>query len=541
MGRSSLRTITNINIDGQTIDAATQRQTLSFKVNCDSLSWITLKYYDNTNGDTFVRYYPKGGVMMAKHNGETFSGWFGYDSETGTSPFTLGHDYTAVPTIYQNYPETGHPDNVGEGKYDVILGSGRVQESVSSSASVYIDKGITSIKSPIRYGDPGSERLIGGCMLEIAGVQTLIESYNSRTGLATLTSAITADAGTQYSLVSNYLECDPFNWYCRSDPVVTLTAAYGNDGVTVSGEYSQAEGTAMQSYQFSFGDEKGDKSFTYTFEDAFPLPYDKSAVGSRLVMCDVVTQDGKYEQAGQLPRGSYSSFPGSFATENVSERKVSLSLSGTFVGTAKIFFWRAEDGCDPVLVGVSATGMYDDLTAESGKTYTYRAVVCSNASTGKLMYFDKTLTVTSRRTRITALTENGKSFHRRKFTAGAAMYFDIGTEQESIDRRNGAQLVEVQTGEPNVIYSEQDYESGRLRVYAEMLGSIAEPMTDGLSRITAVMNFLNQKRPFLIADNSGNTHIVTITSVSREYDYKTGMTAIDIGWTELCKISEAII
>lgn len=538
MGRSSLRTITNINIDGQTLDAATQRQTLSFKVNCDSLSWITLKYYDNTNGDTFVRYYPKGGVMIAKHNGETFSGWFGYDEETGTSPFSLGHDYTAVPTIYQNYPETGHPDNVGQGKYDVVLGSGRIQQAANSSTAVYIDKGITSIKSPIRYGDPGSERLIGGCMLEIAGVQTLIESYNSRTGLATLTSAITADAGTQYSLVSNYLECDPFNWYCRSDPVVTLTAAYSGDGVTVSGEYSQAEGTAMQSYQFNFLGEYGEKSFTYTFEDTFPLPYDKNKVSAAVVYCDVVTQDGKYQQAGAHPVGNYnSSILTLTATENVSDRKVALSVSGATLNNQKIFYWRSEASGDPVLVGIS-TGSFDDLTAESGKTYTYRAVVLVGSV---VCYADKTVTITSKRTRITALSENSKSYHRRKFTAGMALYFDIGTEQESIDRRNGAQLVEVQTGEPNVIYGEQDYESGRLRVYAEMLGSITEPMTDGLSRITAAMNFLNQKRPFLIADNSGNTHIVTITSVSREYDYKTGMTAIDISWTELCKVGEAII
>jgi hypothetical protein len=539
MGRSSLRTITNINIDGQTLDAATQRQTLSFKVNCDSLSWVTLKYYDNTNGETFTRYYPKGGVMIAKHNGETFSGWFGYDSETGTSPFTLGHDYTAVPTIYQNYPETGHPDNVGEGKYDVILGSGRVQESVSSSASVYIDKGITSIKSPIRYGDPGSERLIGGCMFEIGGVQTLIESYNSRTGLATLTSAITADAGTQYSLVSNYLECDPFNWYCRSDPVVTLTAAYSGDGVTASGTYSQAEGTAMQSYQFSFGNEQGDKSFTYTFEDAFPIPFDKNAVGSRLVMCDVVTQDGHYSQAGQLPTANTNSSTMTLtATEITPAKMVTLSVSGVTVTGSKVFFWRSEDGCEPVLVAVSSNGSAVDMTPESGKTYTYRAAVCIS---GTVYFADKTLTITSKRTRITALSESGRIFHRRKFLVGTAAFFDIGTEQESIDRRNGAQLVEVQTGEPNVIYSEQDYETGRLRVYAEMLGNITEPMTNGLNRIMSIMEFLSQKKPFLIADNSGNTHIVTITSVSREYDYKTGMTAIDIGWTELCKISEAII
>ena len=541
MGKSSLRTITNINIDGQALDAATQRQTLSFKVNCDSLSWITLKYYDNTSGDTFTRYYPKGGVMIAKHNGETFNGWFGYDEESGTSPYILGHDYTAVPTIYQNYPENGHPDNVGEGKYDVLLGAGRIQQNVSSSTTVYIDKDITSIKSPIRYGEGAEERLIGGCMLEIGGVQTLIESYNSRTGLAVLASAVTADAGTQFYLVSNYLECDPFTWYCRSDPVVTLTAAYGAEGLYVSGVYSQAEDVAMQYYQFSCGSETGEKCFTYTFEDVFPLPYEISAVGSRLVYCDVVTQDGKYIQAGTLPSGSSSRFTQPFAAENVSERKVTLSINGTFVGRSKIFFWRAEENCAPVLVGVSLTGECNDLTAESGKTYTYRAAVCSNTSAGSTMYIETTLTVMSRRTRITALTESGMYYHRRRFTAGPALFFDIGTEQSSMEHRNGTQLIETQTGQPNAVYGSQDYESGRLRVYAELLGDISAPMAGGLGRTAVIEELLTQKRPFLIADNAGNSRIVTITSLSKEYDYKTGMTAFDIGWTELCKVGEALI
>ena len=538
MGRSSLRTITNINIDGQALDAATKRQTLSFKVNCDSLSWVTLKYYDNTTGETFARYYPKGGVMIAKHNGETFNGWFGYDEESGNSPFTLGHDYTAVPTIYQNYPQTGHPDNVGEGKYDVLLGSGRVQESVSSSIGVYIDKGITSIKSPIRYGEGAEERLIGGCMLEIGGVQTLIESYNSQTGLAELTSAITADAGTQFYLVSNYLECDPFTWYCRSEPEVMLTAAYGADGVTVSGEYSQGEDIAMQYYQFSFGSEEGEKCFTYTFEDVFPLPSESSAVGSRFVYCDVMTQENQYKQAAALPRASVNTSALHLTAAEVNPaRMVVLSVSGQSTMGNNVFYWRLEEDCEPVLVGFS-TGAVVDMTAETGHTYTYRAAVCVS---GAVYYAETTLNVSSKWVRISSLTEDGMSYHRRKFLTATALFFNLGTEQGNVEHKTGVQLVETQTGQPNVIYSSRDYESGRLRVYAERLGDISAPMTEGLKRVTAIEAFLSLNRPFLIADNAGHTRIVTITSISREYDHKTGMTAFDIGWTELCKAGEALI
>lgn len=540
MGKSSLRTITNINIDGQALDAATQRQTLSFKVNCDSLSWVTIKYYDNTNGDTFSRYYPKDGVMIAKHNGEYFTGYFGYDPDTGTSPYTLGHDYTAVPTIYQNYPEVGHPENTGEGKYDVLLGSGRVQETATASTSVYIDKDITSIKSPVRYGSGAEERLIGGCMLEIDGVQTLIESYNKNTGLATLASAVTAAAGKQYYLVSNYLECQPFNWYCRSDPVVTLTAAFGADGLAVSGTYSQAEETAMQSYQFSYEGEYGEKKFTYTFDDLFPLPFDKTAIGStgHLLRCEVVTQDGHYEDVRTLPTATVNSSTLKLdVTEVVPARMLILSVSGVTTSGNKIAYWRCEENCEPVLVGVSA-GSVVDMTAETGKSYTYRAAVCVS---GIVYYADKALTVTSKRVRITELTESGISYHRRKFLTVSALFFDIGSEQSGIDGRNGTTLIETQAGQPNAVYNTTDYESGHLRVYAELLGDIAAPITAGLGRTAQIEAFLSQKRPFLIADNAGNTRIVTITSVTREYDYSTGMTAFEIGWTELCKAGEALI
>lgn len=548
MSRSSLRTITNINIDGQALDAATQRQRLSFKVNCDSLSWILLRYYDNTNGDHFTRYYPKGGVMIAKHNGEYFEGWFGYDSETGTSAYTLGHDYTAVPIIFQNEPEEGHPENTGPGKYDVLLGSGRVQESASASTEVYIDKGITSIISPERYDDGSTIRLIGGCMLRISGVNTLIESYNKNTGKATLTSAITVTAGTPYDLISNYLECEPFFWYCRSDPEVTLTAQYVDgtingtrySGVRATGDYEQDEGVAMQWYQFSFLGEEGDRTFTYTFEDLFPLPFSSAVISGGKVKCNVTTQENKCAEFEQLPTAPTidTTTVKATAAETAFERKVTITVTGGVSG-AMMFLWRIETGRDPVLVRVTSTpSSLIDYTAESGKTYTYRVVEYSN---GTIYFAECTCTVTGKRVKISQLAESTKSYHRRKFSTVSSMFFDISSEQNSTDRMIGSQLIGTQTGQPSVIYDDTDYDSGTLTVYADMLGSITAPVSNGLQRMNRLDSFFAYQGPFLIVDNAGMTRIVAISSVSREYDYKLGLTSYTIDWTEICKLGEAMI
>ena len=101
MSRSTLRTITNINIDGQALDA-TETHTLSFKVNCDSLSWISFSEYDNTAGTHRTWHYPRGGQMIAKHNGEYFYGSFG-----GNVPgleYYLGHDLPRSPRSSRTTP-----------------------------------------------------------------------------------------------------------------------------------------------------------------------------------------------------------------------------------------------------------------------------------------------------------------------------------------------------------------------------------------------------------------------------------------------------
>lgn len=559
MGRSSLRTVTNINIDGQAVNAYARDPAikLSFKVNCDSLSWVRIKYYDNTDGTSQSYYYPKGGGMIAKHNGETFVGKFGGTPEEPHEWFKLGHDYTGVMTIYQNYPKSGDADNAGPGKYDVVLGSGRIQESATASTEVYIDKDIISIKDAVYFEDSstGYTRLVGGCMLQIDGVQTMIEHYSPNTGKAELTSALTVTAGTLYYLVSNYIECDPFYWYCRSDPEVTLTAEYDDaEGIIVSGVYSQAEDVAMQSYQFSCDGEKGDKKFTYTFEDKFPFP-GSYFIDRHNITCKTYTQENHYKNSV-----AFLSVPPMDTTT------LRLELSETAGGIVKLrvlnapagarmYIWKVRSSRS-ILVGTrictgDSDGDYFFDKASEYKTHLWYVVniIATVNSSRKRFYTYGDITTTARKVELAALTELNREYHRRIFrkgTGGTGVYeFDINGNQGEIRNTLGSAVYETEAESPNAVYTDKNYESGNLSFCLEKLGTVIDPVTSSStfedSYIYLFNDFIASKKPFLMRDNAGNSRIVALTSASRKYDYNANMNKITLGWTEICKIWDAMI
>lgn len=543
--RSSLRTITNVNIDGQAIDCVSHDYGLSFKVNCDSLSWVVAHYYDTEYGTMQGFYYPAYGTMTAKHNGETFTGSM-WPVGSASSPFLLGHDYTTIIYIFQNYPESSeHPLNTGPGKYDVLLGSGRIQAD-STGNEAYIDPDITSYMSPQMY----EGRLIGGCMLKINGALYLIKSYNKSTGKITLGSSTTAEdvslslsEGQLYYLVSNYIQCDPFTWYCRSLPQVDITAELTSQGIMVSGEYSQAEEVAMQSYQFTCDGEKGDKSFTYTFEDSFPLPFERKYIS---VNCSVTTQENCSKTVQEpIPMPNYdTSTMTLLASEDPQERKISLSFDTGFTPSQELrcFLWRKCEGNTQLIrtFSRSSSGLITiyDHTAANGKEYTYYISAYDNDT----LYITSAAVHTTARTAvITKLTETTTAFHRKRYIRSSAIVFDIGSETGDINSNTGSSAIITESGQPTAVFNNDDYEQGTFTAYIDKLGTISEPVNSGLKRTEYIRNFFTSKCLYLLLDNAGNSRVVTITNVSRGFDHITQMTKITFTWTEVIKLSECMI
>ena len=543
--RSSLRTITDVNIDGQAIDCVSEDYGLSFKVNCDSLSWVVAHYYDYEYGTMQGFYYPAYGTMTAKHNGETFTGNM-WPVGAVSSPFQLGHDYTTIIYIFQNYPESGeHPLNTGPGKYDVLLGSGRIQQD-SSGNEAYIDPDITSYMSPQMYDG----RLIGGCMIRIDGTLYLIKSYNKSTGKITLGDSTTAaditlnlSQGQLYYLVSNYIQCDPFTWYSRSDPVITFsTAAYDTaDGIKLAGTYTQAQEVAMQSYQFACNGEQGSKSFSYDFNDKFPLPYQWKNID---ISCIASSQENKSVSiSDQLlkPTSLDTTTMTLSAVEIPDERKVTLTLSSIPV-PGRVFIWRKDTGSDAVLIKQISTSSSSltttDYTTGTGKSYTYYAVMYYSST---LYTASAGLTITAKCAKITKITENGTTYHRETFTVSSSIVFDIGAETGDITGNVGASAVITEAGQPAAIFTNDDYEQGSFTTYLDKLGSISGPINNGIKRIESTRDLFSQNALFLLQDNAGNVRIVTITDVSRSSDYMSGLTRLTLSWTEVRKLSECLI
>lgn len=543
--RSSLRTITNINIDGQAIDCVSQDYGLSFRVNCDSLSWVVAHYYDYEYDTMQGFYYPAYGTMQAKHNGETFTGNM-WPVGAVSSPFLLGHDYTTIIYIFQNYPESGeHPLNTGPGKYDVLLGSGRIQQD-SSGNEAYIDPDITSYMSPQMYDG----RLIGGCMIRIGGTLYLIKSYNKSTGKITLGDSTTAaditlnlSQGQLYYLVSNYIQCDPFTWYSRSDPVITFsTAAYDTaDGIKLAGTYTQAQEVAMQSYQFACNGEQGSKSFSYDFNDKFPLPYQWKNID---ISCIASSQENKSVSiSDQLlkPTSLDTTTMTLSAVEIPDERKVTLTLSSIPV-SGRVFIWRKDTGSDAVLIKQISTSSSSltttDYTTGTGKSYTYYAVMYYSST---LYTASAGLTITAKCAKITKITENGNAYRREAFTVSSSIVFDIGAETGDITGNVGASAVITEAGQPAAIFTNDNYEQGSFTAYLDKLGSISQPINNGTKRIESTRDLFSQNSLFLLQDNAGNVRIVTITDVSRSSDYMSGLTRLTLSWTEVRKLSECLI
>ena len=425
------------------------------------------------------------------------------------------------------------------------MGSGRIKQSTTGNEA-YIDPDITSYMSPQIYDG----HLIGGLMLKVNGTLYLIKTYNKNTGKITLGNSTTAEdislsltEGQLYYLVSNYIQCDPFTWYCRSDPAVTIEAEFSRDGISLQGSYSQAQEVAMQSYQFTCNGEKGNKSFTYTFSDLFPLPYQDRSLD---VFCEVSTQENYTAIAGISEDGPTidTQTMSLSCTELTESRYVRIVLTPGFMISSEltVFIWRVCEG-QAVLIktfkksGSSASIVYD-RTAASGKTYTYYA----SAYDGTKLYIATALVSTSAKlVKLTKLTETGTSYHRKTFSLGDSLSFDIGAETGEVREIVGVEPVISENGMPAAVSTNDDYEQGTFTAYLDRLGNISAPVDPGTKRVDKIRSFFASGNIYLFQDNAGNSRVITITDVSRSFDYMSQLTKISFSWTEIYKISECLI
>lgn len=558
MGRSSLRTPTQISLDGAVVDAYNTDPGISFKVNCDSLSWVIIRYTDSLTGNRIGVYYPKGGEMIAKHNGETWRGtlWSGSHS---VSPFLLGHDYTAQMTIFQNYPESSaKPLNTGEGKYDVFLGNGRIQQDSEESLVCYIDKDISSIISPETYTDSetGITRTVGGCKLRIGGTDVLINSYNSGTGKVTLASALAgADtAGTYFELYSNYLACEPFVFKCRSAPVCTFSTSQNGTALTVSGNYSQAEEIAMQYYRFLLYKnnpavssrnnmivDSGERCYTYTFEYDFPVPFGEQY---GYLSCEVMTQENAYRRFDivtvniSVDEGLISDVEvKTGTTENIVH--FTLSESG-----ADLSLWRRDEQgaltyIDKITNVPAGNRSMTDRTAGIGRRYRY--LVCGYLNDTAYRAQSDWVICRSRRCVLSLLAENGSEYGRKAYIIKNTFVLAVDAEHSDISTHIGNTLTETTYRYPRATNSVQNYETGS---FTAVLGSLSDGVRDRQELIKEWLEAVSSGGVFLYKNEMGDVKLISITDPLRAYGKDIAdiaVTKISYSWTEIGSVDKIVI
>lgn len=536
--RSSMRTITDVNFDGRAVDLSKDGR-LTFLNNCDKLAFITIDFYDM---DTHARqlYIMGDGYTWSWKRGDTVI----FDL-TNLGTFFAGHDYMGVPNIYQS--QTGASESeTSPGQYDVYMGAGRIQQDSSTTTEVYIDKDISFIVIPVRR----DSRLIGGCVLRLSDRDLLIESYDASTGLATVSSAringstystrITKQ-GEPYKLITNYLWCDTFCFYYRSEPEIKLSYEITKGGIEVTGTYSQAQGTALQSWkmraEYSF---EGctrtiahETNFVYTIKDTFPLLCDNEQSAQCTIYCEITTQDGQTAEA-ELPLSLAAL--GEIKDVSASKRRIIIPYSdGTFV-------WRQERQGEVYknlkYIGNTSGGLL--YTEEAGNGQTYRYIACSADSNGKLFVgISDDVTIQDKVWSIQHLTK----INDRSYTADHTNYFTF-----SVDIAPGA--IETVTGNmiygsegrfPKYIHGSDRYDTGS---FTAVLGSIASPEASAYD-IERWCEYISQEGPFLLRTDYGDVKIVAITSnPARQYGgslAELGITRVTYSWAEIDDIDEVRI
>ena len=559
--RTAMRTITNVSYDGRAVDVQ-QETAVTFTNNCDHIGYITLEISDMESHEKSV--YSKGdGVTTDYVRGQTVS--FGMSS---LGSLDTGHDYICVPTIFQR--QAGDMSSeTSPGKYDVYMGGGRVQQSSTAVNEVYIDRDISCIITPIMRNSV----LVGGCVLRLDDRDLLITAYDAATGKATVsgakingaTSSLRATAvGEPYKLITNYLRCDPFVFYYRTTPSLTLSCSLTANGIEVTGQYSQAQGTELMCYRlYAVYNGNGDGQHSqqnststvehelkYSTEISDIFPMSSTLSGEELpaaadIYCEATTQDGVTVQTRE--RLTISAVNELTVTVNTAE---SLSISGLPAGV-KYSVWRRQnlrqaehEGETPVLtyVGYKYVGSYDRAnfsTAEAGYDTTYQYIVCAADGEGGIYYgISGEARIASKKWSLQHLRKTGANSY---ITDGARYDFTCDVTPAAIETVIGSEVYGTEGRFPKHIHGSDRYERGS---FTALLGSIfdREPSARDIERWT---EFIAQEGHFLLKTENGDVKIVAITGdPARQYGTslaEIGLVRVTYSWIEVDDTDRAVV
>lgn len=560
--RSTMQTITNVNYAGRAVDT-TDEQYLTFTNNCDSLSYVRLNVRDS-EGNAWSTSIGDG-LTMSVQRGQTVR----------MSPsWTAGQDYTVTPVIYQSVPNVSQ-SSISPGKYDVYMGSGRVQADSAATDEIYIDKDISFIKAPIY--STGDTVLVGGCAIQLSDRTLLITDYDPETGLAEVAAAnINGTTGTlrlttqgePYKLITNYLVCDTFAFSARALPSLSLAYEISDSGVEVTGTYSQAQGVALQSWKMwaTYAEESSDSKrfeiehetqYTYTIEDIFPLiasDGETQLSAPTDIYCEVTTQDGvTVQEHVQILTDTENKLTVTATSTMIQAAGLPDENCRIFVFRHQNYWQREQGGGTPTLnfaglkyIGDSAsytessgTYTYNLYTAETGHNATYQFIVVGIDSNG-YVYYGKSADVNVPE-KTWSLQHLVKTGYRTYRTEGVRYDFAIEVSPGNIETVTDSKVYGTESRFPKYVKSPDRYDTGS---FTAVLGSI-HAQEASAHEIATWAEFIAQGGAYLLKTDSGDVKIVAITgNPARQYGAslaELGITKVTYTWTEIDSADTAVI
>lgn len=554
--RSVMRTITDVSYDNRAVDCAEEGN--AFTINSDHISYISSTYTDMETRAKFTRTLGDG-VETDYSRGQRIA-------VSMSSGFTAGHDYMCVQTIYQRKAGDMTEEDI-TANFDVYMGAGRVQQDSDNATYVYIDKDISFFRAPVRK----NSKLAGGCILRLDDRDLLITAYNATTGRATVegvdsSTTRTTTQGENYKLITNYLVCDAFVFYYRTTPEISISTQLTTNGIEVTGSYSQAEGTEIQSWRMwaTYAKEniiapsntiRHGENFGYEIEDVFPIltsngydPIDPEYPAEVDIYLEVTTQDGVTVQTKEELEFSA-----------LNELTVINHTHGTAIVTGipeggSVFAYLEQnfhqyDEDTSRFIGCKYTGKStripetDSVTvssAEYGRNTRYRFIVCGIDGEGNL-YFGRSPVFSdpSRKWSIGKLKKSEGRYNTYRYEGGFT--FDVDVQPGAIETVVGNAVYGTEGRFPKNVHGSDRYDTG---TFTALLGTIYSPEYS-IYNIERWTEFITQEGLFLLKTGTGDVKIITITgNPSRQYGSsiaEMGLTRITYTWAEAADIDEVTI
>ena len=544
---STLRTPTYPSYEGRTIDKSTE-STLTWTNNADYPLMFELAFKDLDSGSassgTLSSEAVRGAIVSANL----------------ASYLTAGHDYACTLTAYGRDPSAA-VGSTSPGKYDVLLGTGKLQDDSEVTNKVYLNKGITCIKLPSR----NSGTLQGGCAVKISNDTYLITAYNSATGETTIsaepingaTSSLRAtSAGESYSLISNYVVGQPFTFKVRSEPTCTLSYTINNGMLRVTGEYTQAQNVPLQSYKMSATYTLGNNLSTTIEHDTVygtviseDFPISPASSGNMCtISCEITTAD-------DCTKTVTLTVPTLATANDITLTKTTgtaFNITGRPTG-ALVHVWREERDKPEYstesqynrtkYIGAISANYYNDNTAGHQRTYRYHvvAVETTGESAGTVHYsaYTEQYNVYDRTCVLWQLTRLGT--HKYQLVAYKYFTFSCDVDSGTVETVTGNAVYKASALKPKYIRGSDGYEIGTLTA---ILGTVLTPEAEP-SDIRKFVEMMTSDGLFLLKTDYGDVKIVAIVdNPARQYGAsieQLGITKVTVTWAEIDDIDTAVI